>query len=337
MSKIFFDSIIFALQKNGGISNYWKELIDGIRDSGEFSAIYSNQDEIKKFNKLTRSFYRYCPVRVPDNSCIFHGSYYRTASGNNIKNVITVYDFMYEKFAFGIKRLIHVHQKYRAIKKADLIITISKSTKADLLNLYPQFKYKNISVIPLGVDNKKFFYNPANTTISYPEQTVLFVGGRRGYKRFDVAVTVVACLEKYKLGIVGQPLTADEIIFLNKNLGRRWCYYGKVSDDELSLIYKSVFCFIFPSCYEGFGLPLIEAQACGCPVIASQTSSLAEVGQGTVKYGNNLDINTYLREFKALENKKVRDHFIELGLENSKKYSWAKSVESTLSAYRTIC
>lgn len=337
VNKIFFDSIIFALQNKGGISNYWRALIAGIRESGELFEFISNQDEIINSGNLSRSIKRYCTVSVPDDCNIFHGSYYRTARSKRAKNVITVYDFMYERFESRLKKLIHCHQKYSALKKADLIIAISNSTKNDLVKFYPEFSAKNIVVIPLGVDTNKFYFSSEYRPKTEYENAVLFVGGRKGYKRFDVAVEILSHLKKFKLGIVGEPLTAQEVELLDKKIAQRWVYYGRVSDEKLNRIYQSVFCFIFTSSFEGFGLPLIEAQACGCPVIASNTSSLAEVGGESVKYGDNLNINTYLGEIKSLENKNVRDQLIKLGLKNSKRYNWGNCVKMTLNAYKSIC
>jgi len=103
-------------------------------------------------------------------------------------------------------------------------------------------------------------------------------------------------------------------------------FLGRVSDDELISYYQNAVCFIFPSLYEGFGIPVIEAQACGCPVISSNCSSLQEVLDESAIMCNPTDIEGFANAMKSIyEDDTLRNTIISKGFENAKRFSWEKS------------
>lgn len=105
-------------------------------------------------------------------------------------------------------------------------------------------------------------------------------------------------------------------------------FLGRVSDEELINYYRNAVCFIFPSLYEGFGIPVIEAQACGCPVISSNSSSLQEVLGESAIMCNPTDIEGFANAMKSIyEDEPLRNAIICKGFENAKRFSWEKSAK----------
>lgn len=109
-------------------------------------------------------------------------------------------------------------------------------------------------------------------------------------------------------------------------------FLGRVSDDELINYYRNAVCFIFPSLYEGFGIPVIEAQACGCPVISSNSSSLYEVLEESAIMCNPTDVDGFANAMKSIyEDVTLRNTIIRNGFENAKRFSWEKSAKKIVS------
>jgi mannosyltransferase len=173
--KIIVDLIIYSLQKSGGISVYWYELITKISNNSKYSLLFIEKRfsynnfirqtlEIDKRNIISdvgffiESLNRFKTVNLTlkNEKFVFHSTYYRTLSrevknNNKVKEVVTVHDFTHELFSRGIRKWIHIWQKKKAIKSADIVICISENTKKDLLYFYPKFSNKDIRVIYNGV------------------------------------------------------------------------------------------------------------------------------------------------------------------------------------------
>jgi mannosyltransferase len=339
------DCVVFGLQSFGGISNYWKNIIDSnVDSSNKLELIYPRDFEVDtnafgvgngsavKFERLPVKYSRYLDVFSSNKySDVFHTSYYRLPIRKVRNRIVTVYDFTYEKFMNGIRREVHSRQKFRAIKNSDTIICISNSTKNDLLEYLPNIDVSLLHVVPLAVDSEKFhlpIYRKSDLA-----DIVLFVGGRSKYKRFDLAIGTLSLLKNFRLGIIGPPLNEDEKTLLNMKLGNRWIDFGFIKSEDMHEIYGSVFAFLFPSDYEGFGLPVLEAMACGCPVICSRTSSLPEVGGEAAKYADGQDPDAYANAINFLESDSLRESMIELGLRNIKRFSWSETCRLTKALY----
>jgi len=199
----------------------------------------------------------------------------------NVLNFITVYDFTYEYYRSGIVRRVHSFQKARAIKRADGIICISENTKKDLKKFYPDIDGQRIRVIYLGISDDFFPLKEKKNDlldVRDDKKVILYLGSRMKYKNFDLAVEVVSSLTEYKLTIVGGgELTKSEMALLRKKLGARFHYVSSLSPVQLNGLYNSAFCLLYPSLYEGFGLPIGEAMKAGCPVVTTGFSSIPEV------------------------------------------------------------
>lgn len=350
---VVFDNIIFSLQKTGGISVVWFELINRIfKDEEVEISFWEYHGAIanifrKKIN-LTRnvvylkssfnmSLKRYInPVVKKDGKFIFHSSYYRICRNKNAINITTVHDFTYEYFFGGVKRMVHSWQKARAIKRADYIICISENTKKDIVRFFPFVDESKIRVIYNGVSSdfcvldRKWLIND----LPYEKYSyILFVGSRAAYKNFALCVETVA-KTSFNFVIVGNELTKGEILLLDTKLGKhRYQYVGRVSNKELNTLYNYAFCFLYPSSYEGFGIPILEAQNAGCPVIAYNNSSIPEVIGETPLLINSLEISEILSCLQLLENLENREQIICKGCENAERFSWNKMYRQVLDLY----
>jgi len=186
----------------------------------------------------------------------------------------------------------------------------------------------------LGVDHQAFF--PEAQRVQGMADVVLFVGQRDKYKRFDLAVEAVRRSPPLRLGIVGPALASAERTALREALGSRWHEFARVSQAALRGLYSSAFAFVFPSDYEGFGLPVLEAMACGCPVVAANTSSLAEVGGDAALYSIEQHADAYAKQLARLEDAALRGSMIRSGLTRAAEFTWSKTFEQTLDVYLAL-
>lgn len=347
---IYFDNIIFSLQKAGGISVVWQNLLtEMIKDQIDFNVIEYPKADLNIFRKqlklspdkiqyrnfvISKTIEQLINVSIDLRSSpfIFHSSYYRLCSNVNSINVTTVHDFIYEKgfMNIGLKEKFRLWLNYHSIKNSDHIVCISKNTKKDLLNYIPDVDESKISVIYNGVSKE---YRPLHSIEQQYGDYILFVGGRQNYKNFEFTVNAVRDT-KYKLLICGNELSNLEKKMLDELLGlHRYKFKLRPSNIELNNIYNQVHSLIYPSSYEGFGIPVLEAQRAGCPVVALNTSSIPEIiGDGGLLL-NSLDKEEFKSLIFEIDSFRNRERLIEAGLYNSSKYSWTKMANGYKSLY----
>lgn len=346
--KIVYDNIIYALQKAGGISVYWSELSKRIAQHDvdfygyESDNIFYNNQNIKQKQEsfLPIKLVRYLSFqkRLPKGT-IFHSSYYRIADQKDVANIVTVYDFTYEKYCSGLPRYVHSWQKKRAINKSDGIVCISHSTKQDLLQFYPNIKEDKIKVIYLGAyESFELIESPKDELKKVfkeliDKQYVLYVGDRSNYKNFDIAVKTTQQIHNCILVIVGGgALRADE----KELLQEEYFHYQGISTKVLNILYNNAFCLLYPSNYEGFGIPILEAMKAGCPVVSTNISSIPEVAGDAGLLVDKIEAEEFVKAILKLENKGFRDEIISKGFEQAKKFSWDKCFEETLEFYKEV-
>lgn len=359
--KILIDNIIFAWQKSGGISVVWHELIKRMLSNpslkGKLAFIqYKGAEKNIFFNDLNISsslvasyksqrgfkLYRYLPVYIKAKEpFIFHSTYYRICNNKHAINVVTVHDFTYEKYFKGIRRWIHVHTKAYALRKADYIICISENTKTDLLHEYPSISEDKIHVIYNGV-SEDFSVNTAasdehknNFSCSSDKPYLLFVGNRIHYKNFLLAVKVAA-QAGFLLKIVGAPLTKEEKTKVKQLLENGYEELGYLNNRELNREYNHAFALIYPSSYEGFGLPILEAQRAGCPVLAMDNSSIREIIGNTEQLIPHADARDFLLQISKLKDADYRDKMIKEGLLNAQRFTWEATFKQYVVLYQDI-
>jgi mannosyltransferase len=286
---------------------------------------------------------RYLPVLPAlEGADIFHSSYYRGPLQCGPKRVITVYDFTYEFFSSGLKRFVHGQQKRMAIRQAHGIICISENTMQDLLRLFPSVSEERVRVIHLGVSAS---YHPISADVTVPDYLcwindityVIFVGDRRGYKNFNVAVQAVSMVKNYHLVIVGGSLfSREEYKLLEQHLSTRYRHVRDMSEESLNFIYNHALCLLYPSSYEGFGLPPLEAMRAGCPVVAMNSSSLYEVCGEAGLLANAPEPDLFVSMMLSLEQTSFRQEMVSKGYKQALKFTWEATCKKTMDFYQVL-
>jgi mannosyltransferase len=336
--KIIYDDIIYSLQRAGGISLYWSQLETYLDQ--DIHLLYSGYEKniflpdfkgkkIIKNNMLL--FERYKNVKVSEKEpFIFHSSYYRYCKNRNAVNITTVHDFIYELFRRDLKSNIHKIQKWKTIKNSKAVICNSEHTKNDLLLFYPDYK-GIIKVIYLGLSKDYYRINRPRKNIA------IFIGGRTGYKNFEYTVKLVHELPNLNLQIIGGgALKKQEIELLKKHLPGRYECFQSLSNNELNIRYNEAKFLLYPSLYEGFGVPVVEAQAAGCPVVCCGVSSLPEIAGDSAIYISGKDMVNDLHIISGLEDHDYYCHLVEKGLNNCRRFSWKKCAEQTYEFYQEV-
>ena len=167
------------------------------------------------------------------------------------------------------------------------------------------------------------------------QNKIIFVGARGGYKNFHLAVKAIRNLPEIILDIVGGgSLTQVELKLLEDNIPGRYKWLGRLSDAELNLEYNKALCLLYPSSYEGFGIPILEAMRAGCPVIAVNSSSIPEVAGNACVLINEPNVELIIESVD-----KVQKNFKSLqsaGFVQSSKFSWDLCYNSTKNVYQEI-
>ncbi|CAM3243099.1 glycosyltransferase family 4 protein [Sphingomonas zeae] len=293
--RLVFDNIVFSLQRTGGISRFWSKLVE--RHEGNPSARFVEHASLINLYRETLALAPQAiisdhrlPLRVAryldfrrgfgGERHIFHSSYYRSNRHPDAINVATIHDLIYEKFERGLARTVHIQQKSRALRLADCLVCVSEATRRDLVEHYPFCNDKRIEVIPNGVD-------PTDSAIEPPvlpaaltgRRFILYVGHRGACKGFDRTYDLLCALPSdIACVVVGSGFSPEETRAIAAHgLADRFFSLGRVDDATLSGLYAAASFFFFPSLYEGFGIPPIEAMQHGCPVLATNRSSVPEV------------------------------------------------------------
>lgn len=349
------DNIIFSLQRAGGISVYWSELWSRLlRDKLSAVAIEAqgaNQNifraNVNIPSQQTRVDTR--PVRLarymraptrPGRDELVHSSYYRKPSSERLPHVQSCYDFTYERFWRGPARWVHSWQKRQAVGSANGVICISESTRRDLLHYCPHVREENTCVIHLGFSDafKRLPVQEAQALVaSHTTHDVpysVFVGDRSAYKNFTVAVNAVAQCPGHRLVVVGGgPLKEGDLAHLERWLPGRWTHVDRAPSTLLNALYNRAHALIYPSSYEGFGIPVIEAMAAGCPVIAVNASSIPEAAGDAGLLLDRADADGVADQLRRLDDVVFRADVQTRGFQNSLRFSWESCYQETLSFY----
>jgi glycosyltransferase involved in cell wall biosynthesis len=269
------------------------------------------------------------------------------------KKVITIHDLIPYIMPETVGRgylLKFLKEVPGVIESCDGIITVSQWSKRDILKFLPIDENK-IHVTPLASDAK---YKPLDKeycrfilqkTLNIKKPYILYIGGfspRKNVRSLIMAFSkVYKDLDKdYNLVIVGSLRDEGNILkelTENLNISSRVQFTGFVSEEYLPVLYNGCEVFTYPSLYEGFGLPPLEAMSCGVPVISSNISSIPEVIEDAGILIDPYDTSNLMNALgKVLTNEALREELSIKGLEKSKQFSWANTAEKTLEAYKKV-
>ena len=357
--KLVLDNIIFSLQKSGGGSVYWTELIKRFSKMNDDTVFFDQKEpndnifrktidlkNVKRESKWVLSIRRYLPFTEKiKGKFIFHSSYYRYSFSHNAINVTTIHDFTTEKFRKGLAREVNLYQKKLAVKKSQGVICISENTKRDLLHFMPDTDEKKIRVIYNGVSND-FFYIENDFMIAEKEprfvnlenqKYLLYIGHRTGYKNFKFAVEAASkYIGTFKLVVIGEPFNDEEKIYVESKLGTSCVQISKLNNECLNYLYNKAFALLYPSSYEGFGIPIIEAMKTKCPVIAFNNSSIPEVAGkcGLIYVDENY--MSLVDGIEKLKNTALRERLTNEGILQAEKFNWDNTAKHYLEFYKEL-
>lgn len=370
--NIGFDNQIFGLQTQGGISRYFNELGRALTNAGHgvflpaglhvnihlrnaefrYSGIYVKKYPKALANKIRRINDRYNYSYFQNQSIdLIHETYYAKKIYQKKPKpiVITIHDFIPEIFEDEYKTDAIVNQKREAIARADHIICVSKGTQHDLIERFavPLLKtsivYHGISTMPTPTKLLHSEVKRNETTKPY----FLFVGNRQGYKNFSGMIRAFSktheLTKNFKLiAFGGGKFTSQELALISE-LGLKTDVssgniFQKNGDDQvLSSLLNGALAMIYPSKYEGFGMPPLEAMAAGCPVISSNASVMPEVLGDAAYYFNPHCQESIIFALKAVaSSNQLKLDLIRKGMQQATKYSWDRCGIETARIYRSL-
>lgn len=324
-----------------GTGFYLKNLKENLEKIDKDLIFFENIKEVKDVDLIHFPYFDPFFLTLPGNS--------------NIPYVVTVHDLtplVFPKdFPPGVKGRLKWQIQKRRLKKSKAIITDSNASKKDIVRIlkYPQ---ENIHVVYLAASEKFKPFNESEKQkikkkYDLPERYALYVGDATANKN---VLRLFEAIEKVEipLVVIGKALSDENItpnawneelrkaqgIAKNSRFIKR---LGFVEENDLPKIYSAASVFAFPSLYEGFGLPVIEAMASGTPVVTTQAGSLKEVAGNCAYFVDPLDVNSIAQGIKEVfENQKLQDDFSKLGIKNAERFSWQKTAKETLEVYEKV-
>jgi glycosyltransferase involved in cell wall biosynthesis len=337
--RILFNGAAFSMQEHGGVSRYFCRLLENLHGIQQLniklSLLVSNNLHLKEMGFTGSRYHSFLPnldirgkkyaIRtinkldcmlrmLHDSFDIFHPTYYDPyflAFIGNKPFVLTVFDMIHELFPHSF--LDHKVDKYKdeCIKRAAKIIAISQKTKDDIIRL-KNVDPSRIAVIHLGPTFDQMRNDGYAIELKLPERYLLFVGTRTAYKNFDILIRAskeltAKCKDLHVVCAGGGPFRqTEEEKMLRLGVRTRFVHIAVKNDYVLASLYRNAAAFVFPSLYEGFGLPILESFSCGCPIVLSNASCFPEIAEDAAIYFDPADEQDLVESiFQALLDKKT--------------------------------
>jgi glycosyltransferase involved in cell wall biosynthesis len=332
-------AILIVTTEKSGIDKYSQELAKRIDIETIETRRYVSPLEGYRLVRLIGSYYDEV-IHLPDQGFARYALFLRHPF------VLTVHDLVRSCFGFGKETIIErilLKVDVRCMRKASRIIAVSYNTRNDLIK-YLKIPEDRIDVIYNGVDHTIF--KPYNIKLHH-RPYILYVGSERPRKNlsrlfeaFSKLKSEFPQLKLVKVGTCGRfkKYRTDIEAKLNSlGITQDVIFVDHTPEIDLARYYSSAALLAYPSLYEGFGLPPLEAMACGCPVVTSNTSSLPEVVGDAGIMVNPYDTDSLAEAMRrVLTNQKLRENMIRKGLEQSKKFSWEETARQTLEVYNKV-
>lgn len=260
--------------------------------------------------------------------------------------VVTVHDVAYLHFPNEfLKKDLYQLKNWTeySVRKAKKVIAVSKATKKDVMTHYG-IADRDIEVVYNGFEKNIELEQAIPPVPPVKSPYVLYVGTIQPRKNINTLIRAFTLFNKshpdYNLVITGKKGWLFDEIFKEARdlyLNNKIVFTGFVSDEELVYLYRHAFCFVLPSLYEGFGIPLLESMSFGAPAISSYASSLPEVGGEAALYFDPNDVKDLAGRLEVLHSdKKLRRELINKGAERIKQFSWTTCAQNTLQVLQAV-
>lgn len=309
MINVVYDRDIYLVQPQGGIARYFtclkrqlSLLAPDLTIRDNHSNLVRSSSKMRNALNLALNFtHTYTDTLFSRTPCIYHPTSIRNlaASMYQANLIITVHDFVHElhpeyfENSYQPRISWYITAKRRLILSAKKIIAVSQSTKSDLLRIYPFVPEDKVHVVHHGCDHLCTSYPDISSSCSTQldnstRRLFLFIGTRHHYKGFKTLVLGLSGLkmskDDWELICIGSPLTDDEKQYIASFGLQGNIKSDNASDSELARYYSIATCVVYPSFYEGFGFPILEALSHRCPIICSDIPSSREVGADLATY-----------------------------------------------------
>lgn len=361
--RVAFDHQIFSGQRYGGISRYLVELVRclALRDDCSVSVLALahvnaylpslrgsvvrgwRAPHIPRTARVRQRINDLITRRLLRTLCpdVVHETYYsaRRLAPDGVPTVVTVHDMIHERFPWYFSDAASLaRRKAAAVRRAAHVICVSENTRRDLLELIP-IDPARVSVIHLASSLSPAAMSAQIETRRDVQPYILFVGDRGGYKNFGALLDAIMLLPNglRKVGLVtfgGGALRAAELQHVIR-LGGNSFVHMHGGDEVLTKLYSNAAALVYPSLYEGFGIPVIEAMVCGCPVVCSNTGSLPEVAGASAEFCDPLDPASIARAIaNVLESPTRANELRTRGIARGAEFSWERCAQQTYAVYR---
>jgi glycosyltransferase involved in cell wall biosynthesis len=364
---IVYDGTIFTSQTTGGISRYFRKLIEEmarlrpawifdlhILDDGNTSAELPSGENIRI---TRRRYYRPAWCCVPLNYCnrqfsirkagptILHSTLARPFHFPLCPAVVTIHDAIIEKVSefYSDKSHSRARRWWRwSATHADAVLTVSNASGADIVEIWSPEASK-VHVTYPGVDS--IFHKPLPAEISAAlaefgigRPYILYVGHRGEHKNFPVLAEAISdpALASLDLVLVGGGDRVPELSERPAYERKRLHHLKGVKDSQLCALYAGAVALVFPSLYEGFGFPMLEAMSCGTPVVASDIPSSREVCGDAAEFFPARDSASCVEAILRSQDPDRRASLIEKGTERAKQFTWSSCAQQTLHVYEAL-
>ncbi len=261
------------------------------------------------------------------------------------KRLVTIHDVFHLAFLDTLSLKQKLYAKLlinQAVNRSNRTLTVSEFSKNEIVKYTKTTKpidvvYNAIDFDQFKVIQEEIILNEVKEKYNLPEHFILFVGNVKPHKNIKNLLLAIKTFN-INLVVVGKKdgfITGDENILdiIEENsLQERVFFTGYVQDEDIPVLYNLAKLFVFPSFYEGFGIPPLEAQACGCPVVCSNAASLPEVGgEDSVIYCDPYDVNDIKDKIElVLTDEHVQEALVKKGFENIKRFSWEVSAQKII-------
>ena len=341
MIKLLVDGVFFQLS-NSGIARVWRSVLELLAEDGRFQIYFLDRGKapsIQSIEYIPFPSYKAtdCPAdsRLIQDVCdafeidVFTSTFYTTPISTPM--LLMVYDMIPELFNFDMSHRMWM-EKSTAICYAQRYLCISENTRTDLLAIYPEIPLVQTTMAYCGVDTAVFRQHEAGDIEMFRHQYnldrpyFLFVGSRvqhNGYKNSGLFFEALAGMNEAQFDVfcVGGEREVEQEILSKLPPGVR-CQRVELTDEELALAYGGALALVYPSLYEGFGMPVIEAMASGCPVITTSHGSLAEAAGDAAVLISGISVDEMRSALTQIQNPSTRDTLRQKGLVHIQKFRW---------------